>query len=152
MVPWRGRLLSRQYNPGKAHRYGVKIYKLCDLEVCTYRSSVYIGKNALAHRGQPTAATTHSTQILLDLAKKYLKSGRRVMTDNFTHRGALAKILFKNQMHLFGTLRKNRVGNSREVTAARMKKRKDCWSRECRWYCNGEIAKQTRCANVFNQT
>ena len=23
MVPWRGRLLFRQYNPGKAHKYGL---------------------------------------------------------------------------------------------------------------------------------
>ena len=28
MVPWRGRLLFKQYIPGKAHKYGVKIYKL----------------------------------------------------------------------------------------------------------------------------
>ena len=28
MVPWKGRLLFKQYIPGKAHKYGVKIYKL----------------------------------------------------------------------------------------------------------------------------
>jgi hypothetical protein len=28
MVPWQGRLSFKQYIPGKAHKYGVKIYKL----------------------------------------------------------------------------------------------------------------------------
>ena len=32
MIPWRGRLSFRQYIPGKAHKYGVKIYKLCTVE------------------------------------------------------------------------------------------------------------------------
>ena len=44
MVPWRGRLLFRQYNPSKAHRYGVKICKLYDSKGYTYTSSVYAGK------------------------------------------------------------------------------------------------------------
>lgn len=29
MVPWRGRLRFRQYIPGKRHKYGIKLYKLC---------------------------------------------------------------------------------------------------------------------------
>ena len=29
MVLWRGRLMFRQYIPGKRHKYGVKIYMLC---------------------------------------------------------------------------------------------------------------------------
>ena len=28
MIPWHGRLLFKQYIPGKVHKYGVKIYKL----------------------------------------------------------------------------------------------------------------------------
>ena len=28
MVPWLGRLSFKKYIPGKAHKYGVKIYKL----------------------------------------------------------------------------------------------------------------------------
>lgn len=29
MVPWRGRLIFRQYIPNKTHKYGIKNYKLC---------------------------------------------------------------------------------------------------------------------------
>ena len=68
MVHWRGRLIFRQYNPGKAHKYGVKIYKLCDQEGYTYTSYVNAGKDGYALRGRPTATATHSTQIVLDLA------------------------------------------------------------------------------------
>ena len=32
MIPWRGRLGFRQYIPGKAHKYGVKLCKLCTVE------------------------------------------------------------------------------------------------------------------------
>jgi Transposase IS4 len=28
MIPWRGKLLFKKYIPGKAHKYGVKIYKI----------------------------------------------------------------------------------------------------------------------------
>lgn len=33
-VPWRGRLLFRQYIPMKRHKYGVKIFKLTDTRLC----------------------------------------------------------------------------------------------------------------------
>jgi len=29
MVPFRGRLKFKQYIPGKAHKYGMKLFKLC---------------------------------------------------------------------------------------------------------------------------
>jgi hypothetical protein len=29
MVPFRGRLLFRKYIPGKTHKYGIKLLKLC---------------------------------------------------------------------------------------------------------------------------
>lgn len=32
MVPWRGRLVFRQYIPTKSHKYGVKLFKLCSTE------------------------------------------------------------------------------------------------------------------------
>ena len=36
MIPWRGRLSFCQYIPGKAHKYGVKLYKLCSVEGYTW--------------------------------------------------------------------------------------------------------------------
>ncbi|XP_055918628.1 piggyBac transposable element-derived protein 4-like [Eupeodes corollae] len=44
MIPWRGRLQFRQFNPGKSHKYGVKVYKLCATNGYTYTRSIYAGK------------------------------------------------------------------------------------------------------------
>ena len=60
--------------------------------------------------GQRTATTTHSTQIVLDVAEKYLRSGRTMTIDNF-----YSSMAIENQTHLVGTLRKNRVRNLKEV-------------------------------------
>ena len=32
LIPWRGRLIFRQYIPNKAHRYGIKMFKLCSVD------------------------------------------------------------------------------------------------------------------------
>lgn len=36
VVPFRGRLIFRQYIPNKAHRYGIKVFKLCATNGYTY--------------------------------------------------------------------------------------------------------------------
>lgn len=37
MGPWRGRLSFRQYIPGKKHKYGVKLFKICSTEGYTWK-------------------------------------------------------------------------------------------------------------------
>ncbi|XP_055910500.1 piggyBac transposable element-derived protein 4 [Eupeodes corollae] len=123
MIPWRGRLQFRQYNPRKSHKYGVKVYKLCDTNGYTYTSSIYAGKcDNNNQRGRPTESTSHSTQIVLDLADRYLGKGRTMTTDNFYTSLSLAKHLIERETHLVGTLRKNRAGNPKDVTNAKLKK------------------------------
>ncbi|XP_055918321.1 piggyBac transposable element-derived protein 4-like [Eupeodes corollae] len=123
MIPWRGRLQFRQYSPGKSHKYGVKVYKLWDPYGYTYTSSIYAGKTeSNIQRGRPTPTTSYSTQIVLDLAEKYLDQGRTIATDNFYTSVSLAKHLLDRQTHLFGTLRNSRTGNPKEVTNAKLKK------------------------------
>lgn len=132
MIPWRGRLNFRQYNPGKAHKYGVKVYKLCDPSGYTYTSCIYAGKNySYSHqRGKPTPSTSHSTQIVVDLAEKYLDKGRTIATDNFYTSVSLAKLLLSRKTHLIGTLRKNRGGNPKDVVVAKLRKHETI-GREC---------------------
>jgi len=36
MVPFRGRVKFRQYLPGKSHKFGIKLFKLCDSQGYTY--------------------------------------------------------------------------------------------------------------------
>jgi len=44
MVPFRGRLKFCQYIPGKSHKYGVKLFKVCSPDGYTYDISIYAGK------------------------------------------------------------------------------------------------------------
>ena len=43
MVPFRGRTYFRQYIPGKRHKYGLKLYKLCTTEAYTWNRELYCG-------------------------------------------------------------------------------------------------------------
>ena len=46
MISWRGRLSFRQYILGKAHKYGIKLYKLYKVEGYTRNLKVYCEKDA----------------------------------------------------------------------------------------------------------
>lgn len=118
MVPWRGRLIFRQYNPGKRHRYGVKLYKLCGTDGYTYSVLVYAGRNSLHNR----EGHLHSTQVVLQLAEYYLNTGRTLTTDNFYTSIELAKLLISKNTHLVGTLRRNRKGVPNAVSKKKLSK------------------------------
>jgi len=44
MIPRRGRLVFRQYNPQKSHKYGIKLYKICTFGY-TQKVKMYAGKS-----------------------------------------------------------------------------------------------------------
>lgn len=118
MIPFRGRLHFRQYIPSKRHRYGVKLFKLCDPNGYTYRLSVYTGQNFTnldKNRGL-------AEKVVLQLLNDYLNIGRTVITDNFYTSIYLAKSLLAAKTHLLGTLRKNRRGLPKDIVSAKIKK------------------------------
>lgn len=115
MIPFRGRLKFRQYIPSKRHKYGVKLFKICDVNGFTYKIIIYEGKQSIS--GQSLGET-----ILLSLCEKYLEKGRTVVTDNFYTSVPLAKQLLKKKTHLVGTLRKNRRYLPKEVITKKIKK------------------------------
>nr|CAI5825990.1 unnamed protein product [Callosobruchus analis] len=47
MIPFKGRLLFRQYIATKKHKYGLKIFKLCDSVGYTFRMSLYTGQSTI---------------------------------------------------------------------------------------------------------
>ena len=114
MVAFRGRLYFRQYLPGKAHKYGVKIFKLCDKTGYTYNMTIYKGKN--------DRTFSMPTEIVLNLSQPYLNNGRTLVTDNFYTSVELANKLLQSRTHLVGTVRSNRRSLPRAVTAAHLKK------------------------------
>lgn len=44
MVPFRGRLKFKQYIPGKAHKYGIKLFIPCGTDGYTYNVQIYARK------------------------------------------------------------------------------------------------------------
>jgi hypothetical protein len=102
MVPWRGRLLFCQYIPGKSHKYGVKLYKLCLPGGYTYSLEVYTGANPnFSSKG-------HAYNIVMLLIDGLLFSNRTLYTDNFYTSIPLAEDLLKNDTFLCGTVRTNK--------------------------------------------
>lgn len=108
LMPWRGRLSFRQYIPSKRHRFGVKMFVLCD--VCTgyiLRFIVY------------TAATTAVTlmkeirltgSVVLELLKDFLDKGHSLFVDNWYTSPALFEFLLSKQTNASGTVRANWKG------------------------------------------
>ncbi|XP_025418685.1 piggyBac transposable element-derived protein 4-like [Sipha flava] len=102
MVSFRGRLKFRQYIPGKAHKYGVKLFKICEVNGYTHDVNDYAGKNQVDGKGL-------ACRVVLELSNPFLNSGRTIVTDNFYTSLPLANKLLENNTHLIGTLRSNRI-------------------------------------------
>lgn len=84
MVPFRGRLKFRQYLPMKAHKYGIKLFKLCDAQGYTYNIKIYAGKQDEVERDL-------GSKTVMNLLCGYLDEGRTLYTDNFYTNVDLAK-------------------------------------------------------------
>lgn len=115
MVPYQGRLIIRQYLPNKAHKYGVKMFKLCCNRGYTWNFKIYEGKERDVSGAVPT-------NVVLKLSENLLGAGRTIVTDNYYTSIELAKTLLDQETHLLGTLRKNRKNLPEEVTKAKLKK------------------------------
>lgn len=116
MVPFRGRVHFRQYIQTKKHRYGIKIFKLCLKGGYTWRLKIYAGKQYIP-RGESASALT-----VMELIQPLLNAGRTLFTDNYYTSVQLAHSLNENETHLIGTLRKNRVMNSKIVADSKLEK------------------------------
>lgn len=112
-IPWRGRLVFRQYNPRKRHRYWIKLYKLCAGKGYTWNFSVYIGKDASPNWSASENVVYRTLGGLLNGGKdispgSLLGEGRTLIVDNWYARVPLALGLLEHSTHMIGTLRKDR--------------------------------------------
>ena len=109
MIPWRGRLVFKQYIPGKAQKYGIKMYKLAALNGYTWNYIIYTGEQeSMVGVGHAQAVIT---KLLNDLDGCY----RTVVADNYFTTISLANYLLDHDTYLIGTLRSNRVGSGRAI-------------------------------------
>lgn len=102
MVLWRGQLISRQYIPGKRHKYGVKLYLLRDVSGYVWNTLIYCGKDDIS------SGLRHSEAVVMKLMQNRLDCGHKLYVNNFYTSVPLAVELLKRKTLLCGTLRRNR--------------------------------------------
>lgn len=117
-VPFRGRIVFRQYMKQQRHRYGIKVFKLCSGPGYTYSLQIYTGKDENVNR----IPGYKSTEIVMSLCQDILGKGRTICTDNWYTSVDLAEKLITMNTHLLGTLRKNRRGNPKQVVSQKLKR------------------------------
>lgn len=114
MIPFRGRIIFRQYLKQKRHKYGIKIFKLCTVPGYMCKLEVYAGKHC-------DTANTTPTQVVMSLCRHLFNKGHILYTDNWYTSIDLAEKLLQEEMHFVGTLRKNRKKLPKDVTNAKLK-------------------------------
>ena len=117
LIPWRGRLVFRQYLPSKAHKYGIKILKLCSASGYAWPNIVYGGRAATEGRdvGQAQKVCTKLTEGLRN-------EGWTLYIDSFYTSYPLGKIFLHQKTHVAGTLRARQVGFPKELMKTKVKK------------------------------
>lgn len=133
MMLWRGRLFFRQYIQNKKHKYGVKLYKLCESDGLIQKTKIYCGKTEL-----PEGNFGHATGVVLHLMEDYLDKGYILHMDNFYNSVALTELLTDRKIYVCGTLRGDRKGNPKCVINQKLKKGELIWKRKksvvvCKW-------------------
>ena len=115
-VCFRGRLGFRQYLPGKSHKYGMKLYKLCTPESYTLNFEVHTKRK----HNVVGLGVTESRVVML--AEKYLNHGVTLFADNYYCSAELGEYLLKSKTYLCGTVRSSRKTLTKEVTKAKLKR------------------------------
>lgn len=74
LVPFRGRIVFRQYIPSKRQRYGIKLFKLSCQGGYTVKTKVYAGKD-------PKRQGSVADSVVMELMEGYLDQGCILCTD-----------------------------------------------------------------------
>lgn len=107
LLLWKGRLSFKQYIKSKRHRFGIKLYILCDCETdFILNFSIYTGASDCKDPLEDQLGK--SGVIVKKLIKPYFNHGYSLYTDNFYTSPTLAMYLHKKKINSCGTVRKNR--------------------------------------------
>lgn len=102
LIPFRDRSPFTQYIPSKPHKYGIKVWIICDSKTYyPYNMEIFTGRDRNCH-----TEVKQGQRVVLQLVEGL--SGRNVTCDNFFTSHELATILQKQKLTLVGTIRKNR--------------------------------------------
>uniref|UniRef100_A0A1B6LFF4 PiggyBac transposable element-derived protein domain-containing protein n=1 Tax=Graphocephala atropunctata TaxID=36148 RepID=A0A1B6LFF4_9HEMI len=116
MILWRGRLFFRQYIKGKRHKYGIKVYSLCEPHGLAVRLTIYSGSDGeLSGHG-------HASKVVLHLMRGKLSNGHALFMDNYYNSFPLASELLSQKTYCTGTLRLDRKHLPEDVKNSKLKK------------------------------
>lgn len=104
MVLFKGRLSFKQYIKTKRHRFGIKLYVLCDCETGMVLDVIIYAGKATNIQGQGNQNLGVTGAIVAKLLSPYLNKGHSLFTDNFY----TSSSLFQNKTNSCGTVRQNR--------------------------------------------
>ena len=123
MVPWRGHLSFRVYNPDKPKKYGIKAYMICDATngYCL-KFRLYTGKSDL-----PVSSNGAMYDLVLDMMKGYFGRGHILYMDNYYRSPQLYWDLWEAGVGASGTLRANRKGVQAMVKEKALKQKGDTY-------------------------
>ena len=106
LVLFKGRLVWKQYIPSKRHRFGIKIFVLCDCETGIILAMiVYTGTNI----DYPTNDQLGiSGAIVKKMTETYMDKGHILYTDNWYSSPSLCRYLLSRKTGAVGTVKTNR--------------------------------------------
>lgn len=116
MILWRGRLLFRQYIKGKRHKYGIKLYSLCEPDGLILAFAVYSGQ------GSPMSGKGHAAKVVRQLMCGKWDVGHSLYMDNFYNSFPLASELLRRDTYCTGTMRIDRKHLPLDVKTAKLQK------------------------------
>ncbi|XP_043501574.1 uncharacterized protein LOC122523750 [Polistes fuscatus] len=118
MIPWRGRLTFKTYNPSKITKYGILIRMLCD-SATGYISSfkLYCGV------GQSLKTT------IMKLLRRSFGEWHHLYMENLYNSVALAKEILLKQIQMSGTIRHDR-GLPDSLKNAKLKRSESLFRRQ----------------------
>jgi hypothetical protein len=127
MVPWRGRLSSKQYIPNKPDKFGVKMYVICEAK-SGYVSAfdIYTGKDFDPNpdADEDEIAQGHTFNIVTGMMNRcdFLNKGYTLYTDNYYSSPILFDHLYANGTNATGTAKLNRKQMPQALKNTKLKK------------------------------
>ena len=107
-ILFKSRLIFKQYIKTKRHRFGIKLYVLCDCETgYVLNFIVYVGKEENKNADIDTGLGL-SGNVVVKLLEPYLNKGHSFYSDNYYTSPFLASYLFEHKTNSCGTVRVNR--------------------------------------------
>ncbi|XP_066965649.1 piggyBac transposable element-derived protein 4-like [Macrobrachium rosenbergii] len=109
LILFKGRLILKQYIPSKRHRFGVKLFVLCDCETgIVLDIIVYTGTDVDIPKEDQGSGLGFSGAVVKKMMAPYMGHGHILYTDNWYSSPTLAQFLHDNATGTCGTVRESR--------------------------------------------